>query len=287
MTCIWKPSTDIADIWEEILTILPSAEDVICSVAERISSFDSRVWQAMSTERHIGRRDNYLIRFTLPLVEINGWNSSNQSTVIDALAAHFFWAICWRQLDNVLDQNSIDHGSIGDLAVAMFRAANAHRAACVVFDQEQSDEIIALIHTLSETAALERVTPVPRDLIWKRATPFLVVPKTLMRFNEGQLSIYKSYINLNGLGHDIHDFLNDIRLGIASLPLSWYSEIDPEMNFRRDIVNAWYAKAHKELLEAELDFGDRIQGREYTLLSYFLHEAEQLRESLGAHSLPR
>ena len=287
MTNLWTPSPEFTDIWAEISAIMPHAPHLVESVAARIAFYDSSVWNSMNLVDNLSRRDSYLIRFTLPLAELHGWPTREDSTLTDALAAHFFWALCWRHLDNVFDANSIDQEDVGNLAAVICRATRVHVTVGRIVQREWSDEIISLIQTLSETAMRERISPVPRNLIWQRATPFLIVPKTLLGLSRDQLSIYKSYINLSGLGHDVHDLMNDVRLGIASLPASWFSELDPQLSFRRDVVNAWFDKAIIELLAAESDLSMKIVGHEYKILSFFLSEAEQLRESLGSHSLPR
>jgi hypothetical protein len=110
--------------------------------------------------------------------------------------------------------------------------------------QATSEELLSL---LCRTAAAERKGQVSARNIWRRATPFLVAPISLLNLDESSLVAYKELINLDGLVHDAHDVLHDSRAGIASVPLKWFSDIDPYTPLRADVISKWAHRASIEI----------------------------------------
>lgn len=275
------------DVWAGIVDAVPESAMLLGAVIERIASHDQTVWASMSLPESSHRRDSYLIRYGLPLAEIYGWPERNDPVLADALAAHFFWALSWRHLDNVLDASVVDQIEVGNLAVALSRASRLQCEVACRIGVAWSDDAAELLRVLCITAQNERRAPIPRESIWHRAAPFLIVPQTLLRLGAEREALYQAYINLDGLAHDIHDLLTDVRLGIRSLPASWFADLDPQLGFRRDIADAWFDKAAREVAAAAVDVERWMSGGHFPMLRFFLREADEFKQSLGPHSLPQ
>jgi len=273
--------------WTRLVVQVPQSATLIASVADRVAGIDHRLWDWMAQSEHSYRRDNYLIRYGLPLAELYGWPDRNDPLLVEALSVHFFWALTWRHLDNIVDSHAVDPLEVGRLALALYRASRVHSEVALRFGiPSRSDEVAELILLLCTTAHSERIAPVRRTDIWRRAAPFLIVPRTLLGIGDEREQIYQAYINLDGLSHDIHDLLDDVSRGIKSLPSSWFAELDPQSAFRRGIVDAWFLKAAHEVAAA-LDQVERLMaGAPFRALRLLLQESEDLKQSLGPSSRP-
>jgi hypothetical protein len=254
----WKPGAAIGDVWSEIEQRVPHAEALIQATCDRIHSFDVGLWESMQLPSNQARCDSYLVRYGLPVAELAGWPAQVNDVLVDALAAHFFWSMCWRKMDDVLD--------------APQPAADATAA------------IVGLLESLCHTADEERRQTVPKDQIWRRATPFLVAGRTLLKLGDQQDAIYRAYINVDGLSHDIHDLLGDVRLGIRSLPSRWFDELDSDRAFRRDIVEQWFLRSRAELHGAVADLRCLAAVGQYPVMDVLVHRYSEIAESLGPHS---
>jgi hypothetical protein len=282
----WHPSSDYKNLWKRLVSEIPEAETLVVSTAEQIVKHDADAWSEMSLPENEYRRDSYLIRYGLPLAELAGWPKRKDALVAEALAVNFFWAECWRRLDNVLDSNIVDQVEIGELAVAVCRATKIHIDVAQHLDIASFHEVLDSLRLVCAIAKEERRAPIEREDIWQRATPFLIVPRTLLRLSTEHEDIYKAYINVNGLAHDIHDLITDHKLGIQSLPVSWFGALDTDMAFRREVVNAWFDKAEQELGNAIEHIRRFSSVKELRVLSFFICEADERKASLGKYSLP-
>ena len=282
----WHPSSGYKDLWKKLVSEIPDAEMLVVSTVKQIVKHDADAWSEMSLSENEYRRDSYLIRYGLPLAELAGWPKRNDPIVAEALAVNFFWAECWRRLDNVLDTNTVDQDEVGKLAVAICRATKIHFNVANCLDIESFQEMQDSLQLVCAIAKKERRAPIEREDIWLRATPFLIVPRTLLRLSPEHEDIYKAYINVNGLAHDIHDLMSDHKLGIQSLPVSWFGALDTDMAFRRDVVNAWFDKAEQELGSAIEHIKRLFSVKELRVLSFFIREADERKASLGKYSLP-
>lgn len=281
----WVPSLGMRELWGRLTKEVPDAEALLMATVKQIVKLDADAWLEMSLPENEYRRDNYLIRYGLPLAELFGWPQNN-STLAEGLAVHFFWAVSWRHLDNVLDSNVVDQAEVGKIAVALCRAMKAQTESERHLGIAPSHEVSNLLQLLCATAKEERRAPIALQNIWQRAAPFLVVPRTLLRLSPELEDIYKAYINVDGLAHDIHDLMSDQKLGIQSLPISWFEALDADFAFRRDVVNAWFDKAEHELENAIEHLRQQPSVNCLRVLSFFIREAEEIKASLGAYSLP-
>lgn len=274
------------ELWGRLTEEIPDAEALVMATVKQIVKLDADAWLEMSLPKNEYRRDSYLIRYGLPLAELSGWPQKKDSILAEALAVHFFWAVSWRHLDNVLDSNVVDQAEVGKLAVALCRAMKAQTEIEQHFESAPSHEVGNLLQLLCATAKEERRAPIALQNIWHRAAPFLVVPRTLLKLPPEFEDIYKAYINVDGLAHDIHDLMTDQKLGIQSLPISWFEALDADFAFRRDVVNAWFDKAERELENAIELLRQHPSVNCLRVLSFFIREADGIKASLGKYSLP-
>lgn len=246
----WEPSADLADTWRDICRVEPRCAVLIESVVAQLAIQDASGWHEIRLCEHNFPPDYYLIRHGLPLAELAGWPIVSPPHLIDGLALHFWWECCWRHLDNLLDVDGPSQGLVATAAIATLRAGRLHQKFCGSAGISWSDEASSLLDLVCRTAVQERLQPIPRDEIWKRAAPFFIVPRTIFRFDEYTEKGYQAYINARGLAHDIDDLLSDLSTGIHSLPSSWLHEISDERTFRRDVIARWFKRAREELDEA-------------------------------------
>jgi hypothetical protein len=241
-------------------------------------------WKDMGSDAHAYRRDNYLIRHGLSLAELTGWPTEPRPKLVKGLAVHFWWAWAWRHLDNVLDREPNMSYNVGEAAVAICRAARLQQELCWGKRDTWTFQANLLLLLLCSVATEEHCSPLGRNEIWKRASPFFIVPRTFFCLDKRSEERYQAYINAEGLAHDIHDVLADVRLGIRSLPSSWFAEIDPNQGFRRDVVSEWFDRAERELAEVIREARALSVSRELRIVNFMINEPEELRKSLGPYS---
>lgn len=284
---MWAPSSDIEEVWREIERRVPHADGFIQLVCDRIRLFDGELWAMMQEPSNWARRDSYLVRYGLPVAELAGWPNQVADVLVDALAAHFFWSMCWRKMDDVLDAPQPAADAVAAMTAAVCQASRVHTLVCERHGLPWADSIVGLLASLCATAAAERRECVPRDQIWRRATPFLIAGRTLLKLGDEQDAVFRAYINVDGLSHDIHDLLGDIRLGIRSLPSRWFDELDHDRAFRRDIVDQWFVRGRSELHGAIDDLRKLAAVGRYPVLDVLVQRHSEVAESLGPHSRPR
>lgn len=283
----WTPGADIEEVWHVIEQRVPRADGFIQAVCDRIRLFDGELWAVMQEPSNQARRDSYLVRYGLPVAEFAGWPGQVTDVLVDALAAHFFWSMCWRKMDDVLDVPQPAADAIAAMATAVCRASRVHTLVCERHGLPWEDNVVGLLESLCATAAAERRECVPRDQIWRRATPFLIVGRTMLRLGDEQDAAFRAYINVDGLSHDIHDLLGDVRLGIRSLPSIWFDELDHDRAFRRDIVDRWFIRGCSELHGAIADLRRLAAVGRYPVLDVLVQRHSEAAESLGPHSRPK
>jgi hypothetical protein len=143
-------------------------------------------------------------------------------------------------------------------------------------------EAEGLIEQTCRVAVQERMEGVGREDIWRRASPFLIVPRTVLKLEESRDFLYRRLLGVLGLEHDIHDLLDDIRRGFRTEPARWLREIDPYETFRPDVIRAWFIHAASQL-EVELaQLEIAISGRELPVLGVIVSEASEIVRELRA-----
>jgi hypothetical protein len=282
---MWEPSEDFAGLWAKICTVQPSSGALMEALAIQLEADDPEAWRTAGLSENRGRRDSYLLRFGMPLAELTGWPQVIHPQLIDGLALHFWWGDCWRRLDDLLDEVPVTPFKISSAAHAIMRATRLHQKHSCKTGAKWSDEASNLIQLLCATALEEKQHPISRDQIWRRATPFLIIPRTVFELSAEIELAYCSYINAYGLVHDIHDVLSDIKLGIRSLPDAWFSEISVDRTFKRDVVIGWFDKVAIELGEAVAAAQLTLRSKD-SIMRVFLDELDDHCASLGPYSSP-
>jgi hypothetical protein len=231
------------------------------------------MWLEMGASIQVERRDHYLLRYTVPLAEIAGWPRFKGDSLFEALAVHWMFAVSWRRLDNVLDAPGIDPDGIAQLSIDLFRTAQVYQSLITKIGDSGSFVPLEMILLMSRASAEERTAALPSERIWERAAPFLIVPRSVLRLTPLQEAAYCDYLCADGLAHDIHDLADDLARGIFSLPASWLHEIDPQMAFRREVLENWSRRAAHELTVAVDRAREHDPDRRYRCLGFWLDVA--------------
>lgn len=271
----WRPSEGIKPQWERLQRALPEASGLVDLIVEAIIPISAGIWDEMSEPPQAERRDQYLIRYTVPLAEIAGWPSRTDSPLFEALALHWMFAVAWRRLDDVLDSSAINTESIARLGADLLRLGAAHRSMVSTLGLPDTHMDHGLMFQMCNVSTEERLRPLPTERIWERASPFFVVPRSILRFTAEEELIYRDYLCADGLTHDIHDLADDLARGIQSLPAFWLQEIDPRRAFRREILEAWFHRAEEEVSLAVHRARNHDPRRRYRALAFWLDAAEE------------
>jgi hypothetical protein len=273
----WMPSQRFKTHWYAIVDLQPSSERLLNHVSRRIASADPIGWREMARPVQVYRRDSYLVRFGLALAEVAGWPQElDTHLVADSLASHFLWSVAWRRLDDVVDAPGLDIDRVGRSSRSIWVAAAYHERLCIKHRiSTDGEHIRSLLELTCTTAKRERIAPIRKADIWRRAAPLFIVPHSLLGMSKERTRAYQDYIGLMGLVHDVGDVADDLARGIRSLPVAWMREIEPTSTFRADVLNAWCRRAGLELLRWVRQIRQRHDLSQMPVFSHFVESAER------------
>lgn len=269
----------VESIWSRILERRPEAQQLADLVFDQVA----RARRVGVEELHADgpRAETYFVRYVLTLAELAGWPSSGQLNIGKQLAAHYEWCWTWRRLDDILDASPSAEG-VASLAKSLMRATSALVSLIDESQEAKWREVEGLIEQTCRIAVQERMEGVGRENIWRRASPFLIIPRTVLKLDESRDLLYRRLLGLLGLEHDIHDLLDDLRRGFRTEPARWLREIDPYETFRPDVIRTWFmhAASQLEMELAQLEVG--ISGRNLPILELIASEAAEIVRELRA-----
>ncbi len=217
----------------------------------------------------VALRDAYLIRCVLPIAELAEPKEYGSEGLIEALCVHLLWCLYWRSLDTLLDDRARPTESVEDLAQVLCTAVQANTQLRA---RLASQTPLDLSHVLEPCSIYRRETEGSTEIddIWRRASPFLIVPESILHLAPKRLDAYKAYLNLFGLVHDAQDLMSDIRQGLESLPIRWLREIDPDLQLRPRTLGLYYRRAADAIAELTRQTKAQFDGSERELFDVLL-----------------
>jgi hypothetical protein len=263
----------VETIWSRVLALRPEAQELADLVFAHVASARRVTVDELRADGP--RSETYFVRYVLTLAELAGWPSRPPLSISRELAAHFEWCWAWRRLDDILDASPNAEG-IAALVKSLMRATGALIRLMDESHEVEWREVEELLEQTCRVVVRERMEGVGREDIWRRASPFLIIPRTVLKLAEGQDLLYRKLLGLLGLEHDIHDLFDDMRRGFRTEPARWLREIDPYETFRPDVLRSWFTHAasqlEKESKQLELDIG----GQDLPVFGVILSEASEI-----------
>lgn len=238
----WAPQTVFCPLWEEILKCRPSASQLIASVLQRLRVVDQSVSEELSLPSCVEFRDAYLIRFVLPVAELANAEAYCTDDMVDALCVHLLWCLYWRSLDTLLDDPRRPTESVEDLAHVLVTAVRCDTQLRAKLRLTVALKTELVVQPCSVYRSEKKGSTLIDD-IWRRASPFLIVPETIFQFPAERMDAYKAYLNVFGLAHDCQDLFTDIQQGLESVPVRWLRDIDADLQLHPRTLRAYYGRA--------------------------------------------
>lgn len=273
----WNLHKSEYQLADECLKASPATQALAGEIASTLSSVVPEAWKQISRQRQ--RRDSYFFRLVVPLAELFGWPKTHSPSFAVELSSHFLWCFAWRAFDDAVD---IPDRTCSDLAQLMVSHSDAVllTSRCIPKLTASFTKGMASFQRMSCEATLqERKRGLKVDEAWKRCSHCFIVPTLLWRMSRSKIAIFKSFINVIGLTHDIHDLLSDVRLGINTPPVRWLAEIDSDFPFRPQMTKPWFQRAHKELSYTIRECGRNIKS-EAPVIQLHLNEADEIAREL-------
>jgi hypothetical protein len=231
---VWKPTSEFRSLWEAILEAQPEADVLASSVFLELERSLSAFGLTTAKRRVYTEGNNsstFFIQWALPIAEYSGWPQFVCTDLPKSLACHILWCWFWRKLDDILDNDFSDPARTFDAVETSFVAMHAHNKLARNKRNGTNRIISRSLINMVEIAKREKTPGVDIQDIWKRASPFLIIPAGILKLEKSKIESYRNLIVIVGLLHDIADFVDDIQRGIRSMPIRWLYEIDQAGEF--------------------------------------------------------
>jgi len=150
--------------------------------------------------------DGYFLKWCLPLAEASDLDY-REPQLSKWMAAHISCGLLWRYLDLAIDGQCSTEKQATDCQKAALTIMPAVQRRITSLGIQWTDSKKTFLFYFLEYNSKKERSPKP-DNIWKRATPFVIIPKHSP--DEINVSDYKSYINLLGIIDDVEDITEDL-----------------------------------------------------------------------------
>lgn len=255
-------------LYEDLASIDPTLPALLARVVSELLEFDSTLVSAWETEGIAPKIGTYLLRYVTPAYELLG--SDGQRAYETVLGAELLSVCAWRAFDNCMDAH-VSH-KISHLA-SLLGFSRLNEFSQKYWPNRDPQRLLSHYVEMSDCALNETETPVAITDIWKRCSVLLYPLESLTQLSPVTVNIFKSYINISGLAHDIDDFFTDLTSDIVSWPVAWFREISVRGRLNIDDIEQVYRRSQDAARPLEEYFASLNVTRVYPLLARLLQDA--------------
>jgi HEXXH motif-containing protein len=198
------PGEDVAAIVRQYPWASTLSRDLRLTVDRMMAAMQ---WPDSLREGGRSATEAYIVRQCLPLAEAA--SSRPKSELLQLLELHLQCGMLWRCADNAADDTAetCERGLFEDAAVATLDGVSKSLAS---LDRKLDRRTRLLLMEFRRYAVVEAFGVLSPSDIWRRASPFLLVPSFIFSRRPAYQRPFRTYLTLLGLLDDLVDGWDDV-----------------------------------------------------------------------------